>query len=333
MNDFLDFYRYWDGLVEDWSEDPETTIRDNVYLSKYQNPEKSPLYKDESSGFEYYKYLPEAYFGDPENCCAVILNLNPGFGISSKKTETEHPDYKLLHIECSEDERLEYDRKRFVPYLAGKFVDDAKRLVRKNRKVPGGVFWWYGTYNKQAQKCTGGRIDYIHHLYRLYFGKDKTPDRLPLGLEICPWRSYSFSMSHIFPDGIPTSPDDDLVKTINDYVLVPALLATKGKDTLPFVICIGSVIKELHNVLGLKVVAAWDNTNWMNSGMFPFWPKRLNDRDEVEDVVRTYTLYEKDGCYLLNTYAPGSNKPPKKETFQVMVEPAIVEYIRNLINS
>ena len=319
MYDFTSFFNYWDRLIEDWSNNPGKTISSDVYLSKYTPSSASPLYR--GRGFDYYKYRPEPYLGNPDNCCAVMLNLNPGFGIPTDADEKLHPDYRLQH--CEAVDKIHYDAKGFVPYLAGEFVNDPQHCVKSRADIPGGVFWWNGTYNRNIKKCTGGRIDYIHHLYNLYFGTQ--PDKLPFVLELCPWHSYNFSLRHIFPQGIPDDSRDELVRTINDYVITPALQATKGSSVLPFVICIGSAVKELAKVLNLETKPEWC---WSEDSGMEKWPVRKDGKK----VVRSYTLYHRDGCYLLNISAPGSNKPPGKGTFQTDIEPAIVKYIGSIVS-
>ena len=117
-----------------------------------------------------------------------------------------------------------------------------------------------------------------------------------------------------------------MIKAINDYVIEPALQATKSEGVLPFVICIGKPISELCDVLGLKPVL---NAKWDNESPIEGWPDDNNNRA----VNRTYQLYEKNGMYLLNTYAPGSNKPPCADTFQQEVEPKIIAKLKDIIES
>ncbi len=323
MYNFQEFFNYWNTLIKDWHVAPDKEIRKNVYLSKFSNPTSSPLYQGYVGHklIDFYKYRPEPYLGDPENCCAVMLNLNPGFGIPPSVEEYTHPDYKLQH--CEAKDKIHYDAKGFVPYLSGQFVADPKECVKTRDDIPSGVFWWNGSYNKKLQTCTGGRIDYIHHLYNLYFGK--TPNNLPFVLEVCPWRSYNFKLTHIFPEGIPENNNDKLVDVIDKYVITPALQATKGKSTLPFVICIGSAVKNLAKILNLETKPEWC---WNGNKGIVQWPTHGNG----QSIERTYTLYRRDDCYLLNIYAPGSNKPPGKGTFQKEIEPRIIENIKSIIN-
>lgn len=318
MCNFQTFFTYWDTLIKQWYKNPDEVIKGNVYLSKFGDPASSPLYQGDAGDF--YKYRPEPYLGDPENCCAVMLNLNPGFGVPAGVDEKTHPDYKLQH--CDAADKIHYDEKRFIPYLAGEFVEDPETCVKSREDIPGGVFWWNGTYNSKENRCTGGRIDYIHHLYCLYFGTK--PDRLPFVLEICPWHSQSLNLGYIFPNGVPTDPNDQLIKVINDNVISPALLATKENNTLPFVICIGNVVKELADVLTLETKPEWC---WNENSGMKQWPVRKDGKR----VKRTYTLYHRDGCYLLNISAPGSNKPPGKGPFQSEIEPEILDYIKSII--
>lgn len=327
MYDFNNFISHWDNLYKDWKEAPETTIKGNVYLSKYSNnPEKSPLYgKDERSEFQIFRYRPEPYLGDPMDCCAVILNLNPGFGISfDEENITEHPDYKLQYVDNCCDESYSCTALKFEPYLAGDIVNGEQNKIAKGcSNIPGGVLWWYGKYDAQIGKCIGGRIDYVKNLYQRWF--NNPPNKLPFAVELCPWHSHNFQTSYIF-NRKNKHIGSDLVNEINDYIITPALEATKGDGVLPFVICIGKAITDLCDLFGLKRVdgCIWNQDNQSKNDN---WPTK-----DGKKVNRTYQLYERDGLYLLNIFAPGGNKPPSIE-FQNSIEAAIIDKIRYYIHS
>lgn len=339
------FIEHWDNLIDRWKKDSEDTIGRDVYFSKYRgNEEKSKLYINNSfsENVEFYKYLPEPYLGDPNNCCAVMLNLNPGFGIDLDVCKDdsrlrEHPDYKFQHHDNWKNETKKYSdfALKFEPYLSDNIINGNQSEIKNGGKHPGGVYWWYGTYDDRSKKCTGGRIDYIEHLYNLWFGENKfkLQERKPFALELCPWHSHKFGLSDIITKKMKTK-DNDLVRALKKYVLEPALMATQGNDVLPFVICIGKAITELCDVLDLKRVECckWENGKKGDVNI-DNWP--INDKNDKQLVQRTYQLYECEingnRYFLLNTYAPGSNKTPAKETFQIGVEDEIIKSIQKYI--
>lgn len=334
MDTFENFIKHWDDLIEEWKESPETTIKKDKYLTKFSvdNKAKSKLYKGEigDKEFEFYKYLPEAYLGDPRNCCAVILNLNPGFGISPTDDIKNHPDYKLQHHDFHKDNRNKYSvgALAFTPYLDINLIQDIENGDTDIKDVPGGLHWWRGKYDRNANIWYGGRVDYIKHLYKLYF--DKETNILPFALEICPWHSHKFNLGYIITARMKNK-DNDLVKYIRDNIINPAVQATANKKVLPFVICIGKAITELSKCLGLKEVVGfrWEN-GYRNGSGIDNWPKEDN-----RPLNRTYQLYEyklnEETYYLLNTYAPGSNKTPGRDTFQLGVEKQIIDAIKTYI--
>lgn len=325
---FDKFIKHWNNFIEAWKKAPYDVVKNDVYFSKYgENREKSPLYQGtiNNQTFDFYKYCPEPYLGNPENCCAVILNLNPGFGVSGE--EKSHPDYKLQHWDYVKSNSTRYSERalKFDPYLSGEYINSGrKNITKKSKNIPGGVFWWYGYYNNSWHE---GRVGYVNGLYKTWFGQQ--PDKLPFALEICPWHSHNFNLSHIFlSQARRKTEQNDLIQAIKRYVLEPALEATAGTNVLPFVICIGQAITELSELLGLDEVKECRWNEKEHDGCD--WPSNNN-----RSIRRTYQLYRYN-CngkwrYLLNTYAPGSNRPPRKDAFQNKVEPHIIDKIKNYI--
>lgn len=117
-----------------------------------------------------------------------------------------------------------------------------------------------------------------------------------------------------------------MVNEINNYIITPALAATKGDGVLPFVICIGKTITDLCDLFGLNHIdeCIWNQDNQSENDK---WPTK-----DGKKVNRTYQLYERDGLYLLNIFAPGGNKPPSIE-FQNSIEEAIIDKIMSYIQS
>lgn len=299
----------------------------------------------------YLVYSPEPFLGDVNNCCAVMLNLNPGSGMCPSGSA----DFNLQHINSTDPNgralqnthNVVRDITEFKPYLN----DTARNNIdyyRGPHICPGSI-WWRGSW--KGGSISGGRVDYLDRWYEIYYGTNivcssnsSNPTAnshtafvnniRPLALEICPWHSKQFALSHIFTskdlkaldNGTPLSTNGQiLVNVIIERVIDPALKATRSrKDTLPFVIAVGKPFVTLSKAVGLTVMQTWDES----SGI-PLWPV-----SDGRNVKRTYTLYRKniDGqyYYLLVTWSPGSNHAPHKD-FRSVEEQVIKPYIHKQI--
>ena len=63
MPQFSVFFKEWDQCIDDWFQNPSNLTG---RLKPFQNVGCSLC------------YLPEPYYGDPECCSAVVININPG---------------------------------------------------------------------------------------------------------------------------------------------------------------------------------------------------------------------------------------------------------------
>ena len=154
MNTFniTDFYKRCDALVRDWQY--KKTPNNDPFLTK----EKSSNVLLQKN---YWNLMPEPFWGNPENCYAVIINLNPGYSkydkeyigrdVITKKLRNGYSDFAITN-----------------PY----FIDASFH--------PAATAWW------------SNRLNWMHKA----FGCFNDP-RYPFMLELCPWHSKKWAETGI----------------------------------------------------------------------------------------------------------------------------------------
>lgn len=178
------FYKRCDDLIKDWLKndfDKTSTYQNDPFLSEQKKPNRGLLKP------EYIELMPEPFFGDPDNNLAVILNLNPGYGLNDKKSIGRSNIKVRLNQGYSAFAKIN-------PYLT------------LNDFHPNAYKWWEKRY------------DWLKSL----FGYNKD-DGKPFTLEFCPWHSKNWSEAKIntinFIQKHPTY--------IHDSILMPAIYALK----------------------------------------------------------------------------------------------------------
>lgn len=71
-----EFYEQYDNLLKNWlsSKKRKQMISDDCYFRAEEGKKRSDNVKLSDEELE----IPEPYLGNPANCSAVIINLNPG---------------------------------------------------------------------------------------------------------------------------------------------------------------------------------------------------------------------------------------------------------------
>lgn len=74
--DWNNFYTHYDTLIEQWLNDKEREkiIKTDPYFVAQRCRPSNDIYRLSDERLE----IPEPYFGNPKECSAVIINLNPG---------------------------------------------------------------------------------------------------------------------------------------------------------------------------------------------------------------------------------------------------------------
>ena len=152
------FYDHYDELVKKWlSDDRNNHIENNPYFIAERNTARNKSVELSRERLE----IPEPYFGDPNKCSAVIINLNPGTSGDVGK-------------------RGGYYRKLADELTNTKYSDFAKDFPCLEEKHPGYKFW--------SQKNR-----WIKRLCNL-----SEEDQLkPFAVELCPYHSTKWNGNFI----------------------------------------------------------------------------------------------------------------------------------------
>lgn len=133
-------------------------------------------------------YLPEPYYGNPDNCSAVVLNINPGSSSSNEAT-------KLWNNRSSQAHKLIFDFTNHYSSNYSTFQKDYSPFVAPNW-VPG-VQWWKDNRN-----------DFINRVVQLYHkhkGTSFNPTNTPFAMELCPLHSSDVNGINFFLKGLRTN--------------------------------------------------------------------------------------------------------------------------------
>lgn len=152
------FYDYYDALVEKWLDNiqRDNLIRNDAYFAAESNKKRNELVKLSSERLE----IPEPYYGNPECCSAVIINLNPG----TSGDEARKGYYKKLASQLSS---------------GVKFSDFAKSFPCLEKEHPGFRFW--SQKNVWIQRLCGCGCEHLR----------------PFAVELCPYHSKKWNGTFI----------------------------------------------------------------------------------------------------------------------------------------
>lgn len=151
-----EFYEHYDNLVSNWlsSETREQIICSDCYFQAEKGKKRSDNVKLSNEELE----IPEPYLGDPANCSAVIINLNPGM---SRKSEARNAFYKQF----ANDLR------------AKKYSEIARTFPHLEPEAIGYKFW-----NQKNR--------WIQRLCQL---NNETAELKPFAVELCPYHSKNWN--------------------------------------------------------------------------------------------------------------------------------------------
>jgi len=128
-------------------------------------------------------------------------------------------------------------------------------------------------------------------------------DLNPFAIEICPWHSPSFKLSE--------NNIKDIRLYLEETVLLPAEAASMN-SRLKIIFSIGKDYYNLFHYLNFKKTDELHQTK--NEGN---WPRKNNG----QLVDRTISLWKSDnGIVYFNSFAPGGNKPPSKDFYEIIKE-------------
>ncbi len=181
-----------------------------------------------------YEYIPEPYYGDPDSCSAVVININPGCSTPVEFTKS----IINVNMPCT----MMYDFCHVINRVYSRFQKKYNPFTCDYSIVPG-VDWW-----------RDNRVGYIEWLIKEVGMLKDQPieriDRTPFALELCPFHSKSalnFSWMKY-------------QSTILRNVIEPAICGIHT-SMLPFGL---GFTKVLCNVLlgcGFQIIRQWQSGN------------------------------------------------------------------------
>ena len=232
----------WDDSIKNWDLNPKS-------LSNLLAPFASLVGSSKLSA----DYLPEPYYGDPDHCSAVVLNINPGSSSPNEATKLWRnrvsPSYKLIYdFANSLSSKYSVFQSIYSPFAAPNWVP--------------GVQWWKDNRNDFIKK--------IVLSYNKYKGRVSNPKHTPFAMELCPLHSNNVA-------GINFT-QKDLRMAYMSNVITPAVDIIKTSD-IPFGLGFASSICNLlqkPQCGGFQVIRTWkdglDNTPSSTPTPIPNWP-------------------------------------------------------------
>lgn len=292
--DIQSFFEHCDDLLNRWSIEDKSLEAEDSFLA-IQKEGKGLLTK------EYFGTMPEPFWGNPDCCSVVMINLNPA--------------YKEGHESLFSREKT----KKLIPNGYSSFAKGFP-ILDEDSFNPEGKVWWEG------------RKKYLDRLVDAYPGK-KHPDekRLPFAIEICPWQTATWQETKI-----NIARNKSLNSYIQRHVLDPAAYAVKNSQA-DFAVGIGLPIIDALLDYGFTIVKSWgpktDDEHYRNKNThslpakYPTTYKK--DKAEKTPANVFFKLLVKGDLKVLCIRMSGSNGVPRPE-FRDCVEPEILTYISNL---
>ena len=231
-------------------------------------------------------YLPEPYYGDPDNCSAVVLNINPGSSSSNEATKlwNNRSFANTLMYEFSNTFSSKYSdfQKVYSPFAAPNWVP--------------GVQWWKDNRNDYIK-----RVVQLYHTHKGTLGKTGTT---PFAMELCPLHSNNVQGINFTLKGLRS------IYMAN--VIAPAAIITKTSD-IPFGLGFASSICNLlqkPECGGFQVVRTWKNgldlVPSSSPKPIPNWPvdKNGGPKKRTYQLLRSAAFNEcaDDHVYFLFTW-------------------------------
>jgi hypothetical protein len=275
-----DFYKKCDDFITTWSNKTQDCALKSVYLQA-SGGDKSFLYPQKD-------YMPEPFLGNPENCLAVMLNLNPADPMSKfHKYET----YAKRIISDGYSKRA----KAFSIFEEG----------------DGGSKWW------------GQRIDWLNRI-----SGNRDENLKPFVVEICPWHSKKWGrLDYNNNELVKTIEENTLnpaFSAVHNAKISNCVIAI-GKDYCEVLSELGfkEEVRFMPSSGNLEVFV--NGSKNLEKGDYwsacERWPR--NKKQELSN--RAFTVFSKGENRILCIWSNkgGSNKPPQ-EGFDTLVK-ALIE--------
>lgn len=336
MKDFdleKEFIDYWDEVVRQWLDNDadvnsfknDAAKQSAVIKAINENCKNSANYKLNTM------HMPEPYWGNPLNCSIVLLDYNPAGGPDPNC----HTTINYKDGDESGMKLIKYVNKYGYSSFATKcpVFRDAKDLKDKKlgwfcaKKIKEGKGGYEGYHWWQSKR------KWLDHLVVAACGKKD--ERLPFGMELCGWHSKKWSSNMSWIDGCRS--------VINQRAIQPLFESLKLSST-KIAVCIGAkfdpiLLGQFFNNEDINVTKDYSLTTEIISELIKNdsiarqyegltysieskdayihviarWKNKDKDEEPKNRYYRIYKITEgKESYYILNTYAPGSNRHPGK---------------------
>ncbi len=298
------FVDHYDKLVADWLSDRTGTLKSQKYFTSLYEKNKN---KDKDNNDIFLSNgIPEPYFGNPNECTALVININPGEVIGANDYDKRGTKGNIIN------EKGKYsDMAKGFPYLTMEETKENTRALDfwKRRKE------WIDNF-------TGEKVNLF-------------------ALELCPWHSshwYAPKWTRELKDEVNElvlQPACEIIKSRGlkyGFIIGKAVCETIRK--------IGKVGKEEKWKYVLKCEVTQDNKDSVVVAESPISSSkicnetRLAWKRELEEVwpkdndgysLRSYSLLSDGETYFFCTWAPGSNTAPAVKGFRKSKEKNTVE--------
>ena len=270
--DWKAFYDRCDQFINEWSKNPERCALNSIYFEK--DGKESPLYS--SKECEYYKHMPEPFVGNPTDCLAVMLNLNPGYPM---------PEF---HCEC------EYAKSIVKKGYSNESKQNGYEIFNVGEK--GGVKWWVR------------REQWLHRVTERKYESFKLK---PFSIDICPWHSKSWKGCVDYTYEKLKREIKDNVLTPAFYAVQNAKISfcviAIGKDYY-------DVLNAMEFTQEIEFRP--EDCDKVKYLLPKGWPTTKNKKGEKMNVNKAFTMFRdpNTNSRILCIWCPdgGSNQPPQK---------------------
>lgn len=274
------FIDYWDKQIRDWVALGGKITPDESYWLPYAG--KLGLQPN---------FIPEPYYGNPQKCSIVILNFNPGHGVSTQFIS----NVNNINTVCGRLVNTQYSAAALTFPILGSY--NPSNPFQNNYA---GYPWWL---NKEK---------WVKHLFSSLGISYVNP---PFALEHCGWHSINWR-GVSYNDSTLRANIIDLLGEVLPLAILNSDITT-GATKSKVGICMGAPFGDtILPMLGFTQIP-------MPSALNQYLAKGVNNGGNKTfyysangNQTRGYRLYRHEsGALMINTWARGGNGSPNIHNF------------------
>lgn len=283
---FNDFFKYHDDLFSQW-----LSFGSHLWNDPYL------LYSDKLLSYPYINLMPEGFYGNPEKCSIVFINLNPGY--------TPFDDEVMIGRRS--------DPRSLVPGKEVSKINSNGKYSDYFKTFPIGDS---GYIRKNTYKWWVSRRDWLQR--HLVMSSNADVNRNPFVIEICPWHSSKWNDAGLKLE------NKALVQHIDDFVIKPAMFAV-ANSVCRYALAVGN-LKTYIEDLGFKQehdpvmsgISVYSHSTWGSLKTGISWPSSgsrsgYNERKYVILSKHTNVENQEKSLKILFTSTQSSNKAPSSD--------------------